>query len=78
MHVQCLGKERIFSFDLRKAIKLRKNSFIGGPCKVAVDLVDTPYYHTPFCIKVKVLQRVAVLLTCCRYSSIIVLIVVAL
>ena len=55
MYVQCLGEERILSFDLSKAIKLCKNSSLGGPCKVAVVLGDTLYYHTPFYIGVKVL-----------------------
>ena len=61
MHVQCLGEERMFSFDLSKAIKLCKNSFLGGPCKVVVVLGNTPYYHTPFYIRVEVLQVAALL-----------------
>ena len=43
-----LVKERMFSFDLRKAIILCKNSFLGGLYKVAVAVGDTPYYHTSF------------------------------
>ena len=60
MYVQCLGGERIFSFDLSK-VKMCKNSSLGGPCKVAVVLGDTLYYHTPFYIRVKVLQVAALL-----------------
>ena len=54
-------RKELFIFDLSKAIRLCKNPFIGGPCRVEVDLSDTLYYHTPFYIGVEVLQ-VAVLL----------------
>ena len=40
MHDQCLGEDRFFLFDLSKPIKLCKNSFLGGPCKVVVVLGD--------------------------------------
>ena len=55
IHKQCLGEERIFSFDLSKAMKLCKNPFLGGPYRVAVDLGDILYYHTPLYIGVEIL-----------------------
>ena len=56
MLVQCLGEERIFLLTRVNLLNCIKILFLGGPCKVAVDLGDTLYHHTPFYIRVEVLQ----------------------
>ena len=57
-----VGEGKNFYFDLRRAVIFCKTLFREIYTGVAVILGDTPYCHTPFYIRVEVLQVVALLL----------------